>query len=83
MSTTSRERAKLGYGLREEEGEDFWLFGALTTIKISAEDTAGQYCVIDAEVPPGVGSPGTSTTMRTSGSSSTRASARSTSATRT
>ena len=58
MSTTSSsERAKLGYGLPEEEGEDFWLFGALTTIKISAEDTAGQYCVIDVEVPPGVGSP--------------------------
>ena len=58
MSTTSSsERTKLGYGLPEEEGEDFWLFGALTTIKISAEDTAGQYCVIDIEVPPGVGSP--------------------------
>jgi quercetin dioxygenase-like cupin family protein len=56
-TTTSSERSKLGYGLREEEGEDFWLFGALTTIKISAEDTAGQYCVIDVEVPPGVGSP--------------------------
>jgi quercetin dioxygenase-like cupin family protein len=56
-TTTSSERTKLGYGLREEEGEDFWLFGALTTIKISAEDTAGRYCVIDTEVPPGVGSP--------------------------
>lgn len=56
-TTTSRERTKLGYGLREEEGEDFWLFGALATIKISAEDTAGQYCVIDIEAPPGVGSP--------------------------
>ena len=39
MSTTSRERTTLGYGLRDEEGEDFWLFGALVTIKISAEDT--------------------------------------------
>jgi len=56
MSTTS-ERTKLGYGLHGEEGEDFWLFGALVTIKISAEDTAGQYCVVDVEVPPGVGSP--------------------------
>ena len=57
-TTTSSERTKLGYGLREEEGEDFRPFGALTTIKISAEDTAGQYCVIDVEVPPGVvGSP--------------------------
>ena len=56
-TTTSSERTKLGYGLREEEGEDFWLFGALATIKISAEDTAGRYCVINTEVAPGVGSP--------------------------
>src|SRR5262245_46134640 len=56
-TTTTSERAKLGYGLREEEGEDFWLFGALATIKVSAEDTGGQYCLIDIEVPPGVGSP--------------------------
>ena len=56
-TTTSSQRTKLGYGLREEEGEDFWLFGALATIKISAEDTAGQYCVIDIEAPPGVSSP--------------------------
>jgi quercetin dioxygenase-like cupin family protein len=57
MSVTSTERAELGYGLSEEEGEDFWLFGILTTIKISADDTDGQYCLIDAEVPPGMGSP--------------------------
>ena len=57
MSTTSSERTKLGYGLREEEGEDFWLFGALVTIKIGADDTAGQYSVMDIETPPGVGSP--------------------------
>jgi len=43
--------------LREEEGEDFWLFGALVTIKTSAEDTGGQYCLLDVEAPPGVGSP--------------------------
>lgn len=42
-TTTSSERAKLGYGLSEEEGEHFWLFGALVTIKISADDTAGQH----------------------------------------
>ena len=56
-TTTSTERTKLGYGLREEEGEDFWLFGALVTIKISAEETADQYSVMDIEAPPGVGSP--------------------------
>ena len=58
MSTaTSAERAKLGYGLSEEEGEAFWLFGSLATIKISGEVTAGQYCLVDVEVPPGLGSP--------------------------
>jgi mannose-6-phosphate isomerase-like protein (cupin superfamily) len=56
-TTTSSERAKLGYGLREDEGENFWLFGALVTVKISAEDTGGQYCLLDVEAPPGVGSP--------------------------
>ena len=57
MSTTTSDRTSLGYALSEEEGEAFWLFGALATIKISADDTAGQYCLIDVEVPPGVGSP--------------------------
>jgi quercetin dioxygenase-like cupin family protein len=58
MSTaTSTERTKLGYGLTEEEGEAFWLFGALVTIKISAAETAGEYSLMDVEVPPGVGSP--------------------------
>ena len=56
-TTTSTDRTSLGYALSEEEGEAFWLFGALATIKISADDTAGQYCLIDVEVPPGVGSP--------------------------
>ena len=58
MSTTaSSERTKLGYGLSHEEGEAYWLFGALVTIKISADDTAGQYSLMDVETPPGVGSP--------------------------
>src|SRR6266487_6482944 len=57
MSVTAIARAKLGYGLSEEEGEDFWLFGILVTIKVSGDDTDGQYCLIDAEVPPGMGSP--------------------------
>ena len=55
--TTTTERTELGYGLSEEEGEGFWLFGILATIKISGEETGGQYCLIDAEVPPGMGSP--------------------------
>ena len=43
MSVTTTERAALGYGLGEEEGEAFWLFGMLETIKIGAEDTGGEY----------------------------------------
>ena len=57
MSITSTDRTSLGYGLTEEEGEAFWLFGALVTIKISAEETAGQYSLIEVEAPAGVGSP--------------------------
>jgi hypothetical protein len=41
-TTTSTDRTTLGYGLSEAEGEAYWLFGLLATIKISGEDTAGQ-----------------------------------------
>jgi quercetin dioxygenase-like cupin family protein len=51
------ERAKLGYGLGKEEGEAFWLLGMLETIKISGDDTGGQYGLIEIVVPMGVGSP--------------------------
>lgn len=34
-TTTSSKRSRLGYSLREDEGEDFWLFGALVTINFS------------------------------------------------
>ena len=57
MSVTSIERAKLGYGLGKEEGEAFWLFGMLETIKIGAEDTGGEYGVIEAVVRKGDGTP--------------------------
>jgi len=43
--------------LSEEEGEAYSLFGVLATIKISGQDTAGQYCRIEVEAPPGLGSP--------------------------
>lgn len=56
-TTTPTDRTSHGYALSEEEGEAFWLFGALVTIKVSADDTAGQYSLMDVEVPPGVGSP--------------------------
>ena len=58
MSTTiSTDRTTLAYSLSEEDGEDFSLFGLLVTIKISADETGGQYSLIEAAVPPGLGSP--------------------------
>jgi len=57
MSVISEERAELGYALSEDEGEAFWLFGMLETIKISRDDTAGQYGLIEILVPAGIGSP--------------------------
>src|SRR3954463_5670185 len=57
MTTASEERTKLGYQLNEDEGEAFWLLGMLETIKISANDTDGEYGLIELVVPEGVGSP--------------------------
>jgi len=53
MSEVSTERAKLGYGLGEDEGEAFWLFGMLETIKIGRDDTAGAYGLVDIVAPRG------------------------------
>jgi len=39
------------------EGETFWSFGALITIKASAETTAGRVAVIEVLAPKGAGSP--------------------------
>jgi hypothetical protein len=44
MLTIAADRATRGYALAQDEGEEFWLFGMLVTIKISGNDTAGQYC---------------------------------------
>ena len=57
MTLMTAARAKLGYDLNKEEGEAFWLFGMLATIKLSGDDTAGQYGVIEIVVPAGLGSP--------------------------
>jgi quercetin dioxygenase-like cupin family protein len=58
MSTTiSTQQTELGYGLSEEEGEAFALFALLATIKMSADDTDGQYSLMEVEAPPGGGSP--------------------------
>src|SRR5215210_1785180 len=57
MSDVSTERAKLGYRLGAEEGEAFWLLGMLETIKVSIDDTAGQFGLVEIVVPAGLGSP--------------------------
>jgi quercetin dioxygenase-like cupin family protein len=57
MSVTSIERAKLGYGLGKDDGEAFWVLGMLATIKISGNDTAGQYSLMEVVVRAGTGSP--------------------------
>jgi quercetin dioxygenase-like cupin family protein len=57
MSEVSPQRATLGYRLGEEEGEAFWVLGMLETIKISRDDTAGQYGLVEIVVPTGLGSP--------------------------
>ena len=57
MATIAEERAKFGYLLDENEGEAFWLLGMLETVKISGNDTGGEYGLIELVVPEGVGSP--------------------------
>ena len=57
MSEVSTERAKFGYRLGAEEGEAFWVLGMLETIKVSREDTAGQFGLIEVVARAGDGSP--------------------------
>ena len=57
MTAIAPERAKLGYGLAADEGEALWLLDMLQTIKIGRDDTAGQYGLVEAVVPEGVGPP--------------------------
>jgi len=57
MSEVSTERAKLGYRLGKEEGEAFWVLGMLETIKVSRDDTSGQFGLIEVVARAGDGSP--------------------------
>ena len=57
MTITAPERAPVGYGLDANEGEAFWLLGMLETIKISGEDTGGQFGLLEIVVRAGDGSP--------------------------
>src|SRR5689334_54022 len=56
-TTIAPKRAQAGYVLDENEGEAFWLLGMLETVKISSADTGGEYGMLEAAVPAGVGSP--------------------------
>jgi quercetin dioxygenase-like cupin family protein len=45
----------IAYG--RDEGEIFWSFGTLTTVKASSEETGGRVSVLEQFAPKGVGSP--------------------------
>ena len=51
------DRAKAGYVLDANQGEAFWLLGMLQTVKISGQDTGGQFGLLEIVVPAGFGSP--------------------------
>src|ERR671911_891946 len=45
------------YTLGPEDGEAFWGFGALWTLKASAEQTGGRFSLIEEVAPGGEGTP--------------------------
>ena len=45
------------YALDPEEGEAFWGFGSLWTVKASAEQTGGRFAFIEELAPRGTGTP--------------------------
>ncbi len=57
MTTMAADRAMRGYALAHDEGEAFWLFGMLETIKVGRADTGGQFGLIEMVTPPGLSSP--------------------------
>jgi quercetin dioxygenase-like cupin family protein len=57
MTVDIAERAQQGYRLGPDEGEAFYLLGMLETIKISSEDTNGQYGLLEVKARAGDGSP--------------------------
>jgi quercetin dioxygenase-like cupin family protein len=57
MTAVSPARAKHGYLLGNDEGEAFWLLGMLEIVKISGQDTNGEYGLIEITVRAGEGSP--------------------------
>ncbi len=45
------------YALRPEEGEAFWFFGGLVTVKASAEQSGGRYALTEQLFPGGMATP--------------------------
>jgi quercetin dioxygenase-like cupin family protein len=45
------------YALGSEEGEALWFFGTLATFKASAQQTGGQYSLVEQVAPRGVATP--------------------------
>jgi len=71
-ATTSKRVAAIA--LQQDEGEALWFLGFLVTIKASSETTDGRVAVMEHLAPRVPARRCTSTTTRTSGSTSPRAS---------
>jgi quercetin dioxygenase-like cupin family protein len=57
MTVVSPERAEHGYLLGKDEGDAYWLLGMLEIVKISGQDTNGEYGLVEITVRAGEGSP--------------------------
>jgi quercetin dioxygenase-like cupin family protein len=57
MTAVSPARATDGYLLGKDEGEAYWVLGMLEIIKISGQDTNGQYGLLEVTVRAGEGPP--------------------------
>ena len=57
MTVVAPGRAKEGFLLDKDSGEAFWLLGMLEVVKISGEDTNGEFGLLEITVGPGDGSP--------------------------
>src|SRR4051795_1288728 len=57
MTVVSPERAEQGYLLGKDEGDAYWLLGMLEIVKISGQDTDGEYGLVEITVRAGEGSP--------------------------
>ena len=51
------DTSPIGYALGSEDGEALWFFGTLATFKATAEQTGGEYALIEQVAPRGVATP--------------------------